>query len=316
MDKDALEARKISSDLLVSMLAQARHQSGAPAAPARGGRPERYSRIAVWSAALTFLLILGAVVAGTHDMLAFFNIEGLLIVVGGAIAVAFMSFQSKDVIKALKAIKQIFTEQPPAARNLQRDIANIMAWARIVKAKGMRGLEEEVGYIPDPFVRYGLNMVVSNYTPEEVRAMMETAAEAYYERDITPANVLSAMAGHAPAFGMIGTLVGMVIMLYNFQEDMAGVGPGLAIAFLCTLYGVISARMVYIPAASRLMQQQDAIRFRNHLIIEGLVMLVGNKSPNYIQDRLNSFLRLEEIHDSLAADIGLRPSSPRLRAIR
>jgi chemotaxis protein MotA len=69
------------------------------------------------------------------------------------------------------------------------------------------------------------------------------------------------------------------------------VGAGLSIALLATLYGVVSARMLYMPAASKIMQKQENMRFRNHLITEGMVMLVANKSANYIQDRLNSFLK-------------------------
>jgi chemotaxis protein MotA len=134
-------------------------------------------------------------------------------------------------------------------------------------------------------------MVVSNYNSDEVRTMMETAADAYYERDTVPAQALQAMAGHAPAFGMVGTLIGMVIMLGNFSGDMSGIGEGLSVALLATLYGVISARMLYMPAASKIMQKQDNLRFRNHLITEGMAMIVDNKSPRYIQDRLNSFLK-------------------------
>jgi chemotaxis protein MotA len=177
--------------------------------------------------------------------------------------------------------------------NLYRDLVNIIAWARIMREKGLRGLENSVDDegINDPFVRYGLDMVASNYTAEEVRGMMETAADAYYERDTIPANVLMAMASHAPAFGMVGTLIGMVVMLGNFSGDMSGVGHGLAIALLATLYGVVTARLLYLPAASKIMQKQENLRFRNHLITEGMTMLVANKSPRYIQDRLNSFLK-------------------------
>jgi chemotaxis protein MotA len=177
--------------------------------------------------------------------------------------------------------------------NLYRDLINIIAWARIMKDKGLRGLENQVDDegINDPFVRYGLDMVVSNYTGEEVRGMMETAAEAFYERDTIPANILLAMASHAPAFGMVGTLIGMVIMLGNFSGDMSGIGHGLAVALLATLYGVVTARMLYLPAATKIMQKQDNLRFRNHLITEGMAMLVANKSPRYIQDKLNSFLK-------------------------
>ena len=106
-------------------------------------------------------------------------------------------------------------------------------------------------------------MVVSQYEPEELRSMMSTAADAYYERDCIPLDVLQAMTSHAPAFGMVGTLVGMVTMLYSLNGNVSSIGSSLAVSFLSTLYGVLSARMMYMPAASKLRQDIDSRRFRN-----------------------------------------------------
>ena len=254
-----------------------------------------YARAPVMGAAFGLLLVVGSIVMSAHGFMAFFSVEGLMIVVGGVMAVAFMSFQASDVQKALRAISNMLKESPITHEDLHRDTMDIIKWGGLVKKKGMRALEASIGEsgIDDTFVRYGLNMVVSEYTPEEVRAMMETAADACYERDSIPVDILEAMASHAPAFGMVGTLVGMVTMLCHLDSDMTGIGSNLAVAFLSTLYGVISARMVYVPAASKLRQEVEKGRFRNQLVTEGLVMLVDNKSPMCIQDRLNSFLRPE-----------------------
>jgi chemotaxis protein MotA len=86
-------------------------------------------------------------------------------------------------------------------------------------------------------------------------------------------------------------------MLSNLEGDMSGIGAGLSISLLATLYGVVTARMVYMPAAAKLQQKQETLRFRNQLITEGLVMLVANRSPRFIQDHLNSFLRFESHYD-------------------
>jgi chemotaxis protein MotA len=248
-----------------------------------------------------FLFILGAVMLSTHSFLAFFSVEGLVIVVGGVLGVAFMSFEGPDVRKALSIIAAMFKKPSDAAPdNLHHDMKEIIAWAYVVKEKGMRRLESSLAKrgITDPFVRYGLNMVVSDYSPEDVRAMMETAADACFERDSVPVDVLQTMTSHAPAFGMIGTLVGMVAMLCSLNDNVASIGSALSVSFLSTLYGVVSARMIYMPAAAKLRQAVAKRRFRNQLIIEGMVMLVSDKTPMYIKDRLNSFLQLER-HDYL-----------------
>jgi chemotaxis protein MotA len=279
-----------------------------------------YAWAPVTGAVFGLLLVLGSIAISAHGFLAFFSLEGLLIVVGGVMAVAFMSFQASDVHKALVAILNMLKESSVTHEDLRSDMMDIMQWARLIKQKGTRALEINVGKngIDDSFVRYGLNMVVSEYTPKEVRAMMETAADARYERESIPVDILEAMASHAPAFGMVGTLVGMVTMLCHLDSDTSHIGSNLAVAFLATLYGVISARMVYMPAASKLRQKVEKSRFRNQLITEGLVMLVNNKSPMYVQDRLNSFLRPEnqDYHNSFGEYSRLNNKSlPYLRSI-
>jgi chemotaxis protein MotA len=260
---------------------------------------EPYARAPVMGMGFGFLFILGSIVLGTHSLFAFFSIEGLVIVVGGVIAVAFMSFEREDVRKALDAIAALLKKpRGPPPDSLHLDMVEIIAWAHVVKEDGMRSLEVGLARrgIADPFVKYGLNMAVSGYSPEEVRVMMETAADAYYDRDGVPVDVLQSMTSHAPAFGMIGTLVGMIAMLCSLGDNVAGIGSSLSIAFLSTLYGVVSARMVYMPAAAKLRNAVAHRRFRNQLITEGIVMLVSGKTPMYIQDHLNSFLRPER-HD-------------------
>lgn len=258
------------------------------------------SRPAMMAAIFGVLLLGTAAALSTNHFLAFFSLEGLLVVGGGVMTVAFMSFQASDVRTALSAISDMFREAPATHDTLQKDVLNILTWARLVREKGMIGLEANVVKqgAKDPFVRYGLNMVISDYSPAEVRAMLETAADSYDERACVPVHILQTMASHAPAFGMVGTLLGMVAMLCSLTENASNIGPTLAIAFLATLYGVLSARMIFMPAASRLLQKIDNMRFRNQLITEGLVMLVSNKSSIYIRDRLNSFLR-PEIQESV-----------------
>ena len=89
---------------------------------------------------------------------------------------------------------------------------------------------------------------------------------------------------------MIGTLVGLIVMLQSLTANPDGVGDGLAVAMLTTLYGVLVARLVFIPAASKISQKEGIMRFRNFLITEGFAMLVEQKSPRFIQDKMNSYL--------------------------
>jgi chemotaxis protein MotA len=268
-------------------------------------------------AAFGVALVLSPIALGARGYLIFFSLAGLVIVVGGVIAVAFMSFAANDVRAALAMIVRMFKQTQTNSDGLGPDMANIIKWAAEIKSKGLRGFELGIARagIEDPVVRYGLNMVLGEYSPEEVRGMVNTAADACYERDSRPAAILEAMTSHAPAFGMVGTLIGMVAMLGNLTDNISGIGSSLAVAFLSTLYGVLSARMLYMPAASRLRQDVENQRARHHFLAEGLAMLAGKKTPMYIQDRLNGFLR-PEVHNYFQVFGTAAPAlPPRLKVI-
>jgi chemotaxis protein MotA len=276
------------------------------------------ARAPIIGAVFGLLLVLSPIMLGAHGILLLFSLGALVIVVGGVIAVAFMSYDAADVGTALAAIAAMFRAPPATDEMLRRDMANLVRWAGAIKDRRMLNFEARIGddEIADPFVKYGLNMVLSEYPANEVRGMLETAADACQERDSNPVDILQAMASHAPAFGMVGTLVGMVALLSNLGDDLAGIAPSLAVAFLSTLYGVVSARMIYMPAAARLRHEVAARRFRHHLVSEGMAMLVGQRSPMQVQDRLNSFLRPES-HDYFDC-IGRKAkpeAAPRLKVV-
>ncbi|MCW9039910.1 MAG: MotA/TolQ/ExbB proton channel family protein, partial [Rhodospirillales bacterium] len=161
-----------------------------------------------------------------------------------------------------------------------------------VQRSGLPALEQESKKAAkaDKFMGFGIEMVVSGYTGKEVRDILVNSIETAFVRNTVPADILRSMGSVCPAFGMIGTLVGLIIMLDNMGEDPSKLGPGLALALVTTLYGVLFARLVFLPAAAKIQQREEIVRFRNYLVAEGLEMLAERKSPRYIQDRMNSFL--------------------------
>jgi chemotaxis protein MotA len=175
---------------------------------------------------------------------------------------------------------------PGPKTDLRRGMEDIVAWSRTVYGMGKRGLEGSLARngSADPLLSYGLTLVVSDYAQHDVRAMMETAADGSYHRACVAVEVLRAKGSHAPAFGMVS-------MLHGLTNDADAGGETLAVAFLSSLYGVLSARTMYIPAASRLERQVEARCVRDILVTEGMVMLARKKSPTFIWDRLNAFLQ-------------------------
>ncbi|MBY0355360.1 MAG: MotA/TolQ/ExbB proton channel family protein [Rickettsiales bacterium] len=237
-------------------------------------------------------LLIFAVVHATQDVSSFFSVTEFLIVVGGTIAAAYMSFHHRYVNIAFKAVWWMLKKPKATREALTVEIMRLIKWSYLVQKKGLPALEGEIRNVQtdEPLIKFCLMLVTSNHTPAELRTMMETAIEAEYERSVAPVEVLRSMGANLPTFGMIGTLVGMVVMLQNFSADMSQVGRGMSMAMLATLYGVVFARLVCYPAAFKLQQKMEIERFRNYMIAEGLLLLAEKKGPRFMQDRLNSFL--------------------------
>ncbi len=241
-------------------------------------------------------LLLFATFMATDNPMVYLNFEATFIVLGGSIAAAFMSYHYPYVITAFKATWWMFKKPKSTREGLNTEILRLIKWSYLVQAKGVPGLEDEIRKVNanDPIVKYCLELIACAHRPEELRLMMTNAVESEFERKTIPVQVLKGMASNGPAFGMIGTLVGLIAVLQGMGAGSAGlmqvVGQGMAIALTTTLYGVLFARMVFLPAANKLLQSEEEERFRNLMVVEGLIMLAERKSPRFMQDKLNSFL--------------------------
>ncbi len=241
-------------------------------------------------------LFLTSIFLSTDNMMIFFSLSSLLMVLGGTIATAFMSFQARYVTIAFRAIGWMFKKPKSTREGLNEEIGRLIKWSYLVQQKGLPALENEIKSVKpnDPILRYCLELVATAHKPAELRIMMETAVESEFERRTVPVDVLKNMASASPAFGMIGTLVGLVAVLQGMgvgsENMMEVVGKGMALALITTLYGVVFARMMFLPAATQLNQKEEIERFRNLMVIEGLILLSEKKGPRFMQDHLNSFL--------------------------
>lgn len=237
-------------------------------------------------------LFVGSIAMSTDHYFIFLDLASFLMVVGGTLAAAFISYEPRYVMLSLKLIWRILFS-PKVGRNvLKSEVGRIIRWAYTVQKSGPPALEAEASKAVrgDKFLKFGVEMVISGYTGEEVREILTNAIESTFGRNTVQVDILRAMSGAAPAFGMIGTLVGLIIMLDNLGGDPTELGAGLAVALLTTLYGVMFAQMIFKPAATKIQQREEIVRFRNYLLAEGLSLLADKKNPRYIADRMNSFL--------------------------
>ena len=236
-------------------------------------------------------LFIGVVLDGTNNPVIFFSLSGLLIVVGGTLAATFVGFEARYVGSAIVGLASIFSPQRFGRDFMNHEVGRVVRWAYLAQQRGMVALEQESKKVEaDPFLKFSLELLLSGYSAAEIKSNLIAMAETGFSRNLIGASILKAMGAAAPAFGMIGTLIGLIIMLDTLGDDPTQIGPGLAIALTTTLYAVLLARMFFLPAASKMTQREQIRKFRYLLITEGVIMLAERKSPRNIQDRMNSFL--------------------------
>jgi len=244
------------------------------------------------SLAFVIALFVGAIMLATDDPTIFLDLPSFVMVVCGTMAATFVSYEPRYVILSLKLIGRIMFTPKIGRDILKAEVGRMIRWAYVVQKGGPPALEKEAKKATkgDKFLTFGVEMVISGYTGDEVRDIMTNLVETSFGRNTVQVNILKYMASASPAFGMVGTLIGLVIMLNKMGADPSALGGGLAIAMITTLYGVIFAQLVYKPAAAKIMQREQIVRFRNYLIVEGLVLMADNRNPRFIQDKMNSYL--------------------------
>lgn len=237
-------------------------------------------------------LFVWSIVLSTDNYMAFLDLASFVMVVGGTFAATFISYEARYVFQALSVLRTVIIAPKIGRLALTGEVGRVIRWGYMVQKSGLPALEADAGRIrtQDKFLSFGVDLVISGYTGQEVRDTLANTIESTFQRATVPVGILKNMGGNAPAFGMIGTLVGLVIMLDKMASDPSGLGSGLAVALITTLYGVLFARVILLPAASKIQQREEIVRFRNYLVAEGLALLAERKSPRYIQDRMNSFL--------------------------
>jgi len=239
-----------------------------------------------------FGLFFYAIFSSTDNYIIFLSVSSFIMVMGGTLAATMISYQGRYVINTLKTLLSILTPAYVNRKTLIEEAQKIIEWDALINKEGLVAFEKEI-YANDkldPFLKYGADLLTTGYKGDELSEMLTIAVDSFFERDMVQSKILQNMASIAPAFGMIGTLVGLIIMLDTMGADITKIGPGMALAILTTLYGVMMAQLLFKPAAEKYQQRQEIFRFRNNLIAEGFIMISAGANPLKIQDKMNSYL--------------------------
>lgn len=255
---------------------------------------------------LGLLVGFGALIASVFieggELSALVNISGAVIIFGGTLGATLVSFPQRTVMKLPKLITLAFKGQDLSPEKLIDFFTELASQAR---REGLLSLEERAQAIEDPFLRKGIMLVVDGVDPSMVREILRAERESMAHRHQEGYSMLEAMGGYAPTMGIIGTVMGLVHVLSRL-EDPSQLGAAIAVAFIATLYGVMTANLIWLPLASKLKKRSEAEMFLREIMTEGILAIQAGHSPQIVGEHIRAFIepKLRERQESAAQPAG------------
>ncbi|MEM7454271.1 MAG: motility protein A [Planctomycetota bacterium] len=233
-----------------------------------------------------FGLILASIAMGGGGLAPFIDVPSMMIVFGGAAAASFINFPLNQVLGSFAVILKCFLFKLPDQLKVIEDFKE---YAAIARKDGLLALEGKISEVKDAFTRRAVEALISGTPVEQVKLSLETELSCIEQRHSQGKKIVDAAGAAAPAFGMIGTLIGLVQMLRNLS-DPSKIGGGMATALLTTLYGALVANVVCIPLAGKLEARSQQETNLREMIIQGVVALGEGAAPRAMEEQLVTFL--------------------------
>lgn len=233
-----------------------------------------------------FALVAYGIIDGGTPFGKFIETGSIVIVIGGGIAATFVNYPLSDMLGLSKVFMKAL-KNPEF--NTGQIIDKVIELANVARREGLLALEEAVDEVNDEFLKKGVMLIVDGTDPEMVKNILETELENMMDRHARARGIFEALGSLMPAFGMIGTLIGLVAMLQNL-EDPGAIGPSMAVALLTTFYGSLFANLVFIPIAGKLKIKSDEEALVKEVMIEGLLSIQAGENPRIIEQKLKAFL--------------------------
>lgn len=215
----------------------------------------------------------------------FFEPGSLMIVVGGTIGAIFIRYPLNVVFGVFQIIMKTIMVKLESPEEMIKKILSLSVEA---KKNGILGLEKVV--IEDDFLKKGVQLAIDGVEPELIEAVLNIDISTTTERHDTGSGILISAGDAAPAFGMIGTLIGLVLMLGN-MDDPKSIGPAMAVALLTTLYGSIMANVMFLPLSDKLVYYHNQEILLKKLVVSGILSIANGDHPAVVQEKLASFLK-------------------------
>jgi len=250
----------------------------------------KLSNVANFAGVITGVLFLVfAIGFSANDPMVFINLPGLLIVFGGTLTAVLVSYPLKDIIPALKQARVITA---PQHANLYEDIKRILHFSSLWFRQRFEQIDADLEKLDDTYLQQGLQMVRDRQSNEDVMSYLNWKISQMRAKETAVINIFRSMATFAPAFGMVGSLVGLVNMLQEIEQGgLSSISADMAIALVTTFYGLLLANLLFKPIATKLEQRRNHKVIQLTMIAEGIALIQQQRTPSTIRDILMNFIQ-------------------------
>jgi len=231
------------------------------------------------------------------DPTLFLHWPSLALVLIGTLAATFISYPLREVVRIVRLIATVMRNE---GVHTQRDIDDLIAISRLWIANDIRAVEKALETVPNPFLKTGVQLVIDLTPEEDIIDLLQWRISRMRAQEHAEANLFRVMANFAPAFGMLGTLVGLVNLMFLLGDgDVTAIGQQMALALMSTFYGVLLANLVFKPVAVKLERRTEQRIVLMNMILQGISMMSQKRGPSFMRETLNSFMMQydDEIND-------------------
>lgn len=230
-------------------------------------------------------IVYWAVLAKGGDMSIFTNVVALLIAVGGTFAATTLSSSRITAVHAASAMSRLFVTGAVTSKQLANEL---VAMARVGKARGFAAIDPGEMKLKDPFLMKGLQLVVDGVAPDRIEELLRLESEILSEKRAAAERMFRLMGTYSPMFGLVGTLIGLIQMLKGLTDPRA-IGQGMSVALMATFYGVLMAGLFFLPLAGKVRTLDLDERLQRDQIIAGLLAIRIGQHPEYVRETLEVF---------------------------
>lgn len=216
----------------------------------------------------------------------FINIPSLMIVGGGTLAATLVAYPLKEFLMVIGLFLKVFVFKIPAPSALIKELVEVSNKAR---KGGILSIEADIASIKEPFLAKSLRMAVDGIQTQVIAAIMQKEITLMQKVHKVGWEIMASMGTYAPAFGMVGTLIGLVQMLATL-DDPSTIGPKMAVAMLTTFYGSLVANLIFIPMSAKLKRRSEEETLNMTLLFEGVISIREGEHPRILEDKLNVYL--------------------------